>query len=48
MTASEEDLLKSTVSIPYSETAMTARTATDLKGIADKVVAYMCEGEKYS
>ena len=44
MTESEEDLLKSTVSMPYSETAMTARTASDLKGIADKIVGYLCEG----
>ena len=45
MTDSEEDLLKSTVSMPYSDTAMTARTATDLKGIADKIVGYLCEGK---
>ena len=36
--------MKSAVSIPFSDTAMIAKSADDLKRIADKVVGYMCEG----
>lgn len=45
LTDSEEDYLRSAVSMPFSETAMIAKTADDLKGIADTVVGYMCEDE---
>ena len=36
--------MKSAVSMPYSDTALIAKSADDLKRIADKVVGYMCEG----
>ena len=45
LTESEEDYMKSAVSMPYSDTALIAKSADDLKRIADKVVGYMCEGK---
>ena len=44
LTDTEEDYLRSAVSMPFSETALIAKTADELKGIADTVVEYMCEG----
>lgn len=45
LTNSEKEFMESAVSMPYRETAMFADNTKQLDDIADRIVAFMCDGK---